>query len=178
MAFEFPFFHNYPPYFTLQPVQETRDKQSSLWQALILQYCRTCKVYIVSMAAEDELPLFVNRSIDRRLDKEARTYFLDALVSQGRAAWLDKGKSRAMVLWKSHAEWADSIYEWARSFGLNDSVMTIDEVSAGDDVEGTELEGLPREITVPALKILEGKGLARLFKGATPGEEGVKFLSR
>lgn len=112
-------------------------------------------------------------------------------MSAGRAAWLDKGNGRAMVLWKSHAEWADTIYEWARSFGLNDSVMTIDELSGGDDVESTgvahcsclpvgyltlqqhehrgssslslsaELEGLPREIIVPALKILEGKGLAR-----------------
>lgn len=29
----------------LQPVQETRDKQSNLWQALILQYCRACRVW-------------------------------------------------------------------------------------------------------------------------------------
>jgi ESCRT-II complex subunit VPS25 len=83
-----------------------------------------------------------------------------------------------MILWKTHAEWADTIYGWARGFGLNDSVLAVDDLSTSDDVEGTELEGLPREIIIPALKILEKKGLARLFKGATPGEEGVKFLSR
>lgn len=176
--FEFPFFHNYPPYFTLQPVQETRDKQSSLWQALILQYCRSQKVYIVLAAGEDENPLFVNNAIDRRANREARTYFLSGLVESGRAAWLDKEKNRCLILWKTPKEWAAAIYDWARSFGLNDSVFTIDDLSAGDEVQGTELEGLPREIIVPALKLLEAHGQARLFKGATPGEEGVKFLAR
>lgn len=102
-----------------------------------------------------------------RLNREGRAYFLDELVAQGtwllarchmllevhmmdtrrwrhprpicagRAAWLDKGKSRAMILWKTHAEWADAIYSWACGFGLNDSVLTVDDLSSGDDVEST-----------------------------------------
>jgi ESCRT-II complex subunit VPS25 len=59
------------------------------------------------------------------------------LSSAGRAAWLDKDKSRAMILWKTHAEWADTIYSWARGFGLNDSVLAVDDLSTSDDVEGT-----------------------------------------
>ena len=43
-------------------------------------------------------------------------------------------------------------------------------------MRGTELEGLPRELLLKALKVLEGAGRVRLFKGATPEEEGVKFL--
>ena len=42
-----------------------------------------------------------------------------------------------MILWKTHAEWADAIYSWARGFGLNDSVLTVDDLSTGDDVEST-----------------------------------------
>lgn len=80
---------------SLQPVAETRDKQSDLWQRLILQYCRSQKVsarrisarmcaetsirhaakmqiqlvyvqvFIVSTSGGDQLPLFTNPSIDR-----------------------------------------------------------------------------------------------------------------
>lgn len=42
-----------------------------------------------------------------------------------------------MILWKTHAEWADTIYSWARGFGLNDSVLAVDDLSTSDDVEGT-----------------------------------------
>ena len=59
------------------------------------------------------------------------------LLCAGRAAWLDKDKSRAMILWKTHAEWAETIYSWAHGFGLNDSVLAIDDLSTSDDVEGT-----------------------------------------
>ena len=43
-SFSFPPFHSYPPSFTLQPVRETRDKQSAMWGDLILAYCRQHKV--------------------------------------------------------------------------------------------------------------------------------------
>lgn len=65
--FQFPAFHSYPPWFTygpafallqhsdrklngacscrLQPIKETRDRQSALWCELILQYCRALKVF-------------------------------------------------------------------------------------------------------------------------------------
>jgi hypothetical protein len=73
MEFQYPFFYSYPPYFTwaspgraassgpatpmggpgpdplaphrsIQPVQETREKQLSLWCSLILAYCKHHKV--------------------------------------------------------------------------------------------------------------------------------------
>jgi len=43
-SFTYPPFYSFPPHFTLQPVRETRDKQSALWGALILDYCRHHKV--------------------------------------------------------------------------------------------------------------------------------------
>jgi len=111
-----------------------------------------------------------------QLNREARTYFLSALVAQGRAAWLDKDKVRCLIYWKTPAEWASTIAAWARDCALIDSVVTLEELSSGEDVAGTDLEGAPCDILLPALKLLESSGQARLFKGTTPGEEGVKFL--
>ena len=41
------------------------------------------------------------------------------------------------MLWRPLAGWADAIYDWARSVGLEDSVTTVDEISAGDEAAGT-----------------------------------------
>ena len=35
---KFPEFYNFPPFFTIQPVLETREKQLALWRQLILDY--------------------------------------------------------------------------------------------------------------------------------------------
>ncbi|KAK9819764.1 hypothetical protein WJX72_002089 [[Myrmecia] bisecta] len=175
--FSFPFFYSYPPYFTLQPVQETREKQSGLWRDLILKYCKHYKVYKLSIDSTDELPLFVNKAIDRRLSSEARAAFVSDLVKQGNAQWLDKLQRQVLILWKRLDEWAATIHSWARESGLEDMVTTVEELSSGDDTRGTELDGLPHELLIQALRLLEARGKAKLFKGTSADDEGVKFFA-
>lgn len=55
----------------------------------------------------------------------------------GRAAWLDKDKVRCLIYWKTPAEWASTIAAWARDCALIDSVVTLEELSSGEDVAGT-----------------------------------------
>ncbi|GFR48325.1 hypothetical protein Agub_g10208 [Astrephomene gubernaculifera] len=172
-AFAFPYFYNYPPYFTLQPVKETRDKQVALWCSLILSYCQHTKTFILDTQADSQL--FVNNSINRKLNSEARIAILDELVAQGRAEWLDKGKTQCLILWKRVDEWAAVLMDFVRTYGLSGSVMTLDELTGGDDVRGTELFGAHREVVVRALRLLETQGKLSTFKGATPEEVGVKF---
>ena len=87
---------------------------------------------------------------------------LDDLVRSGGAEWLDsKTKAACLVLWKSLAEWADTMYAWATAQGLKDSVVTTEELAAGPGVAGTELEGLHREVLLRAVKVLEGQGRAK-----------------
>ncbi|EIE20062.1 subunit of ESCRT-II complex [Coccomyxa subellipsoidea C-169] len=171
--FEFPFFFNYPPYFTLQPVKETRQKQIELWAELILRYCRHNKVYVLSTDTADDSPLFFNKRIERRLNREARLVFLNELTQRGNAQWLDKSQQRCLVLWKKLGEWADVLYSVIRQFGLQDTVMTLDELSSGDDVTGTELEGVPAALLTEVIRLLEAQGRAQMFSG--DGDVGVKF---
>jgi len=158
----------------LQPIKETRDKQIALWTSLILSYCKHQKVFILS--ASEDIPLFHNRDINRRLAPAAAQTFLEALVAAGQGRWLDNNKTRCIILWKKLEEWADVIQQWSRDSGLSDSVMLVEEIRVGDDVRGTELYGLDREVLLRALKVLEDRGVVKLFRGATPEEEGVKFL--
>ncbi|GMH43046.1 hypothetical protein BSKO_10968 [Bryopsis sp. KO-2023] len=174
-GFQFPFFYDYPPYFTLQPVKETQDKQISLWGALILGYCRHHKIFQLAVD-NDELPLFCNTKVNRKLPWDARTLFLDALVKTGHGEWLSKDKKSCLILWKTKTQWADAIYGFIQSYGMQGSVMAVEEISSGDDTRGTELEGLDKEVIYRAVAILEDQGKARLFKGESEGEDGVKFF--
>jgi len=168
-----PDFFNYPPYFTLQPVRDTREKQVQLWKELILNYCKHHKIFIVSL--EEEFPLFSNPAIDRKLSYEAKKVFLSALVSEGRAEWLDKGQKNCLILWRRIQDWAEYILKFVRENGLEDGVMTLEEIRSGVESRGTELAGIDRIVLIRALKLLEQRGKAVMFKGTSTDDEGVKF---
>ncbi|XP_017972291.1 PREDICTED: vacuolar protein sorting-associated protein 25 isoform X1 [Theobroma cacao] len=135
--FKLPHFFNYPPYFTLQPVRETREKQVQLWKDLILDYCRTQKLFIIGL--EEEFPLFSNPVIERTLSHEAREAFFSALVSEGRAEWLDKGHRKCLILWHRIQDWAGIILNFVKDNGFEDSVMTVEEIRSGIESRGTVL---------------------------------------
>ncbi|CAA7399951.1 unnamed protein product [Spirodela intermedia] len=177
--FKLPQFFNYPPYFTLQPVRETREKQIQLWKELILDYCRSQKIFIIGM--EEEFPLFVNPVIDniltfnRLFQGLSREQFLNVLVSEGRAEWMDKGRKKCLILWLRIQDWADYILNFVRENGLENSVMTVEEIRSGMEFRGTELQGIDRGVLMRALRLLEQKGKVAIFKGSSADDEGVKF---
>nr|GME10088.1 vacuolar protein sorting-associated protein 25 [Ipomoea batatas] len=171
--FKLPQFFNYPPYFTLQPVRDTREKQMQLWKELIIDYCKTQKVFVIGL--EEDFPLFSNPAIERSLSHEAKEAFLSALVSDGRAEWMDKGHRKCLILWHRIQDWADLILRFVRENGLEDSVMTVEEIRTGTESRGTELHGMDRTVLMRALKLLENKGKLALFKGTSADDEGVKF---
>ncbi|KAI6706740.1 vacuolar protein sorting-associated protein 25 [Syzygium oleosum] len=174
--FKLPPFFNYPPYFTLQPVRDTREKQVQLWKELILDYCKTQKIFVIGL--EEEFPLFSNPAIERSLTHEARQAFLAAIVSEGRAEWLDKGHRKCLILWHRVQDWADIILNFVKDNGLEDSVMTVEEIRSGPESRGTDLQGVDRIILMRALKLLEHKGKLAIFKGTSADDEGIKFSSR
>lgn len=50
----------------MQPVRDTREKQIQLWKELIIDYCKTQKVFVIGI--EDEFPLFTNTVIESKLE--------------------------------------------------------------------------------------------------------------
>ncbi|KAL9264322.1 Vacuolar protein sorting-associated protein 25-like protein [Drosera capensis] len=162
--------HRQPP---SEPVKDTREKQVQLWKELILEYCKTHKIFVIDL--KHDFPLFSNPAIERSLSHEARVAFLSALVAEGRAEWMDKGQRKCLVLWHRIQDWADIILRFAKDNGFEDSVMTMEELRTGVESRGTELHGMDRTVLMRALKLLENKGKLALFKGASTDDEGVKF---
>jgi len=62
-SYQPPAWYSFPPYFTLQPVRETRERQLALWREFIVEYCRAHRTFVVSV--DEDTPLFVNGAINR-----------------------------------------------------------------------------------------------------------------
>jgi len=135
------------------------------------------QVYVIPALATERFPLFENKDINRQLNQEAINTILSAAVTAGRAEWLDTSKQRCIVYWRSLEDWAELLYSFARSTGLSDVVMTVEELSSGIETKGTDLEGVDKELLVRAVGQLEKTDRARLFKGEAGDDDGVKFFT-
>ncbi|XP_051925921.1 vacuolar protein-sorting-associated protein 25 isoform X2 [Hippocampus zosterae] len=112
MSFEWPWQYNFPPFFTLQPNVDTRQKQLAAWCSLALTYCRHQKLYTLDVMEAQESPVFNNRKIKRKLSMEAIQVVFEELRKKGNLEWLDKNKSRCLVMWRRPEEWGKLMYQW------------------------------------------------------------------
>jgi len=177
-TFEFPALYDFPPFFTLQPVEGTRETQNEAWLELILAFTRHFRVYELDVAeAAATSPLFRNDAIDRKLSEGAIRELLDLLVERGQAEWSSKAKGRVTILWRSVGEWASLIYKWADDLGKVNEVITLYNLREGEDSEGREFYQLPEPIVLRALSHLEKQNKAVVFQGENTSATGVKFFS-
>ncbi len=175
-SYTFPQFWYYPPYFTIQPIAETFEKQKRLWVRLILDWCKTTRTFTLDVHS-NTVGVFWNKEIDRYLDVWEKRVFLDALCDQGNGQWLDEKKNVCLVLWKTLDAWADDVYAWCRNSG--DSVILVDDI--GDVEKDSEIYGVPMDhIIMPAVEILEMRKLVKRFApkqdGGSGGSMGLKIL--
>ena len=170
---QYPEFYSFPPFFTIQPVLETREKQLALWRELILRYhtenkIKTCVLH--------DCPLWKNERIHRQLNfpDEVMTVMED-FVQHGHGEWQDDNKTHCRILWRKPEQLATDIYQWAQQNGHVGSVCTVYELHSGEDVNGMSFEGVDEELLRRALAILEDQGKCAIFKGETSSEDGIKF---
>eukprot|EP00536_Pseudo-nitzschia_multiseries_P006788 jgi/Psemu1/324482/estExt_fgenesh1_pg.C_1490005 len=171
--FEYPEFYSFPPFFTIQPVEATRQKQLALWRELILKYHTQNKLKTLVV---HECPLWKNESIGRKLDKDAVRTICQDLVASGHGEWLDDEETACRIFWRKPEELATDIYEWASKTGnIGGGICTLYELHSGEDVNGTSFEGIDEEVLRRALAILEDEGKCTVFQGETSSEDGIKF---
>ena len=76
---KYPEFYSFPPFFTIQPVLATREKQLGLWRSLILQYYTKHKMKILVV---HECPLWKNTMISRSLNSYAIQTIMNDFVKR------------------------------------------------------------------------------------------------
>jgi len=166
---------DFPPFYTIQNVLASREKQLDLWRQLIIKQCEKEQTMVIDLAT---FPAFSNSKINRSMDTEGRRTVAEALVSSGYGEWEDPAtKTRVRVYSRTPEAWAAVVYEWAKDTArVGEGISTFYEIHSGDDVQGTEIANIHSDVLFKALKALEKQGKAQLYPGATLDETGVKFL--
>ena len=83
MTDEFPWQHNFPPFYTLQPNAETRKKQLEAWRSIVLDYCQSKNLTTLDLREIGQSELFNNTQIKRRLSEEALAAVFNELEEKG-----------------------------------------------------------------------------------------------
>lgn len=198
MAFEFPRIHNFPPFYTQQPNEQTWAAQRTQWISLVLAYCAHHRVWVlnnrglalsrgdVEMLDEEQAtedangsdmePLFENKGIDRRLDVGVVSLILNEMVSNGDAAFVNKkDTSQIFVYWHRPDDWAAKILEWVEATGQSGVVLTLYELAHGDLSLKQEFHGIHPQVLETALQVLVKRGRAQLLKDEDGKIAGVKI---
>lgn len=159
----------------MQPHAETRTKQVSAWRNLVLEYFKASKKSTLDIREANTLPVFNNTNINRKLDPTFLSVILSDLQRTGNAAPIDKHKNRWEIYWHTLEEWGSIIYNYVSGKGFVNTVMTLYELSEGEDVHDEEFFGLESEVLIKALRKLESRGKCELIV-ADEQVEGVKFF--
>ncbi|DAZ93926.1 TPA: hypothetical protein N0F65_008869 [Lagenidium giganteum] len=153
--FSYPEYYDFPPFFTLQPVRATREKQLVLWKQLILEYHRTHSLPLFQPFTS---PLFENVKISRKMDADGRAAVVEFLIRCGNGSWEDDTHTRCRIMWKKPSEWAAEIYDFAREHGMIGNVFTVYELYAGEETQGSSIHGMEPWLLREALRVLESEG--------------------
>ncbi|OLL24596.1 Vacuolar protein-sorting-associated protein 25 [Neolecta irregularis DAH-3] len=176
--FLFPSIYSFPPFFTRQLNETTWSTQKSHWITLILGYFRYHRRWRIDLNINElnDDELFHNKAINRKLKVEVLKEIIDDMVKQRSAEYVNSKKHGAWVYWRTPEEWADYLANWIDATGQKGAVLTMFELSQGELVVGSELEGIEPVILRKALEVLGKRGLAQLLKSAD-SETGVKFFA-
>ncbi|TGJ81740.1 hypothetical protein E0Z10_g7006, partial [Xylaria hypoxylon] len=78
------------------------------------------------------------------------------------------------VYWRTPEEWAALVEAWVDETAQKGTVLTLYELSQGEDTSGTEFHGLDLDLLQKALQVLVKRNKAQIF-----GQEdqlGIKFF--
>uniref|UniRef100_A0A4W3H6N8 Vacuolar protein-sorting-associated protein 25 n=1 Tax=Callorhinchus milii TaxID=7868 RepID=A0A4W3H6N8_CALMI len=161
----------FPP---LQPNVNTQHKQLAAWCSVVLAYFRYHKLHQLDVLEAQESQLFNNKRIQRKLSTEAIQVVLEDLRKKGNLEWIDKNKTRCLIMWRRPEEWGKLVYQWVSKNGMTNSVFTLYELSNGDDTEGEEFHGLEEWLLIRALQALQSEHKAEII--SLNDSKGVKFF--
>lgn len=180
---DIPWQYDFPPFFTLQPNENTRLKQLQSWCELVLNYCKHNRIFRLNIIDYQSSELFQNKKIDRKLSIEFIQQIIEELKKSCRAEWVIETPSKkqqiqtnnCIILWNTLDEWAKLIYDEVNNRGLQNTVCTYYELIESDEYSKSVIFKLDTLIMRKALGILQKQGKAEIIK-LDEYNEGVKFF--
>ncbi|KAL6897086.1 ESCRT-II complex subunit domain-containing protein [Trichoderma evansii] len=197
-ATDFPFPREYffPAFFTRQPNLTIHHSQLTKWSSLVLAYARHHRIFRLALSAAADSELFFNRTLDRRLAPPDIREVIDFMRKDGRAEYLQPGDAGSssnsngdssstgaaavaagdvvLIYWRKPQEWAALIEAYVDETAQKGSVLTVYELTEGENTRGTEFHGMDNGVLMKALNILVKRGKAQIF--GSEDSLGVKFF--
>ena len=187
---EWPWQYNFPPFFTLQPNEDTKNKQIDAWCDLILKYGREKRIFQLDLVEALNTELFNNKQIDRKCSVELINEVFEQLIKNNRAEWIlpnnlssknlknipQSTNRKCFIYWHTLDEWAKLIYDYVNRNGLQNTVCTFYELTESSDCKKEEFFNLDQLVLKKALNILNGQKKAEIIYLDESTDEGVKFF--
>ncbi|CCH61802.1 hypothetical protein TBLA_0F02630 [Henningerozyma blattae CBS 6284] len=185
MASAFPPVYSFPPLYTPQPNALIREQQVSTWIDIILQYCKSkdswCMTFegsvidlstlMIEIATQgipkERESIFKNNDIQRAVPQSFMEEIWKKLVSDGKAISTDiktKNSRTFYIFWKNVDSWASLILQWFETTTKLNQVVTVYELTQGDESIGWEFYGMPEPMMIHCLKPLLARNRATLMK--------------
>lgn len=165
MSVSLPPIYSFAPLYTRQPNSIIRRQQINSWIDLILQYAKSHNAW--RMSAEGNIigeesesvegSIFINDEIKRSVPQVFVNEIWSIMCHEGKAIGMDKDKKESSsyyILWRNIDSWGSLILQWFESAGKLQQVVTIYELSQGDESIGWEFHGMPEALTAICLKPL------------------------
>ena len=193
-----PELYDFPPFFTLQPVDATRARQLEAWVSLLVRWAAATRT--PRLAPVRAWPLWEHAGLGRRLPEDGQRAVLEAAVAAGAASWEAPDRSEAALWWRSPAEWGRALHAAAAARGAAAAgqIFTVYELrtapewvgGGGGGVATADWTVLDAPLLLRALEAAEREGLVALVREASPpaaaaagsaaaaDEVGVKFIDR
>jgi ESCRT-II complex subunit VPS25 len=165
---------SFPPLFTLQPNQQTRDAQLAEWQKIVSAFCESSRprVEVISL---DDCPVWENRDLGRRLPPDGARAVADFMIRSRRAAFEVGSTTMLRVMWRSDDEWATLLHAFAdRNGHVGGNVLLVGDLRA---MVQEDFSGLEARTIVSALRKLAAQGRAQLSESAD-GDDYVGVIFR
>ncbi|CAD5206787.1 unnamed protein product [Bursaphelenchus okinawaensis] len=182
MSFQWPWHFDFPPFFTIQPNLETRERQLQAWGQLVIDYCQYNKIFIVDIVEYRKSELFCNFKINRNLDEDGIQAVFDYLEKQKHVEWIDNTRKRCHIFWRRVDEWAQLLHDWAVGSGLVGTVLTFSDITEDEGNRNESFYNLDQDVLLKSLAALEQKGKAQLIdiggvKGVTSNSLPQSFVN-
>ncbi|QLG71461.1 hypothetical protein HG535_0B05030 [Zygotorulaspora mrakii] len=191
-----PAIYSFPPFFTRQPNALIRKQQITSWIEVILQYCKLKKCWSMTVEGSPvegnpndsninpltggtDNSIFTNSEIQRSVPQVFVEEIWCQMCEENKAVGADQGpkdSSRYYILWRNFDSWASLVLQWFEDAGKLNQVVTIYELTQGDETMTWEFHGMPEQLMAYCLKPLEQRNRATLINDERGKPIAVKVV--
>ncbi|ELP85389.1 vacuolar protein-sorting-associated protein, putative [Entamoeba invadens IP1] len=124
MGEQLPEYTKFPPFYTVQPIDRTREYQMELWGQVVTQFCERRSISVVTLADFLSLGIFKNEEINRKLSEDGIKLVFDYMQRKKQIQQLGQS-SKYFVAFKSIVDWANDLLDYGTTYGLSGSSTTF-----------------------------------------------------